>query len=185
MADCDTSCLDYTQILPRVYDPETCSLRTTAQATIITPPAIEVSISHLDDSIKIGDGVSNFVAVNADGSINVRIVQSSHNTPIFDEAAGTITTAAFTQVYSYTSTDSNTRIMNVECTCSTPATFRLKIDGVIKRVQRSSPGQRNVSFQFDENRPLNSASVLSVEANVERLILASYSTFTSLQGYIE
>lgn len=41
----------------------------------------EIVISHLDDSIKIGDGV-DFLAINADGSINANIAAFSAVSPV-------------------------------------------------------------------------------------------------------
>lgn len=54
--------LDQTQIMQRAFDETTDRLRTDAAATIIAG-SLEVVISDVDDSIKIGDGSGNFVAV--------------------------------------------------------------------------------------------------------------------------
>ena len=58
-------------ILRAAYDPASESLRTTAVASFVGG-TVDVSISHLTDSIKIGDGV-DLLAVNTDGSINVNV----------------------------------------------------------------------------------------------------------------
>lgn len=70
--------LDGHQVLQHSFDDATQTLRTTATATIVTPPDIEVNIDHVNDSIKIGDG-TDLMAVNPDGSINT--VTSGPGTP--------------------------------------------------------------------------------------------------------
>lgn len=65
--------LDADQVIQHAFDETTQTLRTTATATVITPPAIEVTISAASgDNIAISDGVDT-LSVNADGSINVVI----------------------------------------------------------------------------------------------------------------
>lgn len=66
-----TKYLNGENILRQVYDADAESLRTTAVATF-SGGSISVSISHLTDSIKIGDG-TDFLAINPDGSINAVI----------------------------------------------------------------------------------------------------------------
>lgn len=56
------------QVLQAAFDDDTQSLRTTAN---FTGGTLEVSIDAADDSIQVGNGTGNFLAVNSDGSINV------------------------------------------------------------------------------------------------------------------
>ena len=155
---------------------------------------VDVNLDSDTDAVRVEDpDTGAHVRVEADGSINANVAVEAedgdsiaigaHPFQIFDEDADTITTANYEQIYSYTSTDDNTRIVVVECTVSTPSSIQLKIDGNVKRIKRSSSLERNVVFEFKEHRPLPSGAVLTVEARVERLILTSYSTFTSLEGY--
>lgn len=65
----DPSKKDGMQVLKYAFDDATGSLRTNAT---LTADGAEVEISHSDDSIKIGDG-TDFLAINADGSINANI----------------------------------------------------------------------------------------------------------------
>lgn len=161
----------------------------------IDAPTIEIDLDPTSDGVHIGDQVTgDLLVVNPDGSINVNtevdasdgdsIAISAHPNQIFDEGGDTITTAIFEEIYSYTSVDNDTRIINVDVSLGTPSLVRLKINGVTKRELRSSPQQRNVEFVFKEHRPLNNGDVLTVEAKVGRLIQTSYSTFTSLEGYL-
>jgi len=57
--------LDFTQILQRVYNESNHTLRTEATATVVGS-AQEVIISHVDDSIRLGDG-TQLVTATADG----------------------------------------------------------------------------------------------------------------------
>jgi hypothetical protein len=63
--------LDPAQILKRLYDDATNRLSTDAEisGSVTIESAQEVVISHVDDSIKIGDG-TDLLAVNTNGSIN-------------------------------------------------------------------------------------------------------------------
>lgn len=79
-----TKYLNGENILRQVYDADAESLRTTAVATF-SSGTISISISHLTDSIKIGDG-TDFLAINPDGSINA-VVSGTMNVEI-DAADG-------------------------------------------------------------------------------------------------
>jgi hypothetical protein len=72
----DRSFLDGFQILQHAYDDATQRLRVDALITANISGAQEIIISHVDDSIKVGDG-TDFLAIDADGSANVRITSSA------------------------------------------------------------------------------------------------------------
>ena len=156
---------------------------------------LDVNLDVDNDGVHIGDlNTGDTLTINPDGSIDANvevdakdgdnIAISSHTTSIFDEAADVIATASFKQIYSYTSSDDDTRITEIECSVSTPSLIRLKVNGTIKRVLRSSPIERNVNFNFTEHLPLDDGDVLTVEAKVERFLFSSYDSFVSLQGYL-
>src|SRR3990172_10746288 len=107
----------------------------------ITAQTIQVNVD-LDgtdgDTIAIVDPDSgNSLEINADGSINANtevdaadgdnIAISAHPFQIFSEVSDSITTPSFEEIFSYTSSNNNTRIIAVECTVSTPSIIRLKI----------------------------------------------------------
>jgi hypothetical protein len=79
-----TSNLSQENILRDVHDPATQSLRTTAQATIIVPGGLEVTISHTNDSIRLGDGVNLVTTTNVSGKqgLDVNIINSAALTNI-------------------------------------------------------------------------------------------------------
>lgn len=156
---------------------------------------ITLDLDPATSGVHIGDlNTGNVLIVNPDGSINTNVeldasdgdnvAVSAHPNQIFDEASDTLTTNLFEQIYTYTSTSNNCKIICVECTAGTPSIFRLKLNGTIIRELRSSPTDRNIVFQFREHRSLSNGDILTVEAKVNRLIQTSYSTFTSLEGYI-
>ncbi len=156
---------------------------------------VDVDLNVDTDGVHIGNpSTGDILLVNSDGSINVNtavdakggdnIAISGHNSPIADEREDFVNNLSYKEIYSFTSSNVNTKIIKVECTCETPATFKLKINGVTKKILKTSSVERNVSFKFDEHRPLPSAQVLTVEAQIDRQFKPSYSTFVSLEGYI-
>ena len=166
----------------------------------ITAQNISVNVD-LDGSDPNGDtvaivgkttGVS--LEIESDGSLNANvevdaadgdnIAISAHPNQIFSQNPDTLTSAAFEEIFTYTSTDNKTRLLHIECTVSTPSRLRVKFNGSIVRELWTSPVERNVRFQFSEHRTLLSGQIISVEAQVERFIHSSYDTFTSMEGYL-
>jgi len=73
------SLLDHSQILKYCFDEVTGRLRTDAMASIVYPPTLEVAIDAENDSIKLGDGLGNFVSLSEiDGkqALNVNVLNS-------------------------------------------------------------------------------------------------------------
>lgn len=156
---------------------------------------LDVALTVPDDGVHIGNpSTGDILLINPDGSINANVkvdakdgdnvAISGHSAPIFAEQANTLTNTSYTQIFTYTSVNANTKIIKLECTCETTTNFRVKIGSTIIKVLRSSPIERNIMFRFDEHRPLLTGNVLSVEAQVERQFFASYDTFVSMEGYI-
>jgi hypothetical protein len=82
-----TSVLDANQVLSHAFDDSTQRLRVDSTATIVGG-SLDVVISDIDDSIKIGDGSGIYLDINADGSINERLHDGSGN-PITSQLNGT------------------------------------------------------------------------------------------------
>lgn len=157
---------------------------------------VSVDLDFVDDGVHIGDrNTGNELKIEPDGSINVNsaidadeddIAISSHPNQIFTENTDTVSTTASTEIFSYTSTSNNTRIMKIECTCDTSALFTAYIDGTSIRAKRSSPLDRNVSFDFLEHRTLSATEELTIEIVVDKITTnAPFNTFVSLEGYIK
>ena len=156
---------------------------------------VNVELDFNNDSVQIGDpNTGATLRVEPDGSINTNteidaadgdnISVSAHPQQVFQEYSDIITTASFEEIFSYTSADNRTRLLNIVSTVSTPSLIQVKINGTIVRQLWTSPLERNAVFKFDEHRPLLSGQTITVEAKVERLIHSTYETFTSLEGYL-
>lgn len=116
--------------------------------------------------------------------LNIR--PSGHANPIFSEASDTVSTTTFEEIFSYTSTDDDTKITFLECSASVFGQYRVKVNGVIKRELYSTGSNPNVVFVFPEPRPLSSGLDITVEFKAARFIngAATHSTFTAMDGYI-
>lgn len=106
------------------------------------------------------------------------------STPIFTESAGTLTSLNYQQIFTFTSTDPDTKVIQVHCTAETTADFQLLLDGNPIMVKRTSPMERNIVFEFKQHRPIPTGSVLTVESRPERMFRGSYETFVSMEGYV-
>jgi hypothetical protein len=134
------------------------------------------------------DAVLNIGSINIDidAKSGDNIAISGHPAPIFSEAANSLTVAGYQQIFSYVSTNANTRIVYINVAISTNANVRVKINGIIKREYRTNAVDRQAEFIFYEHRPLPLGTTISVEAEAEKFLSnnAPYSTFTALEGYI-
>lgn len=100
--------LDQHQIFQRAFDESIDRLRVDAVASI-DPGSMEVVITHVDDSIRIGDG-TDIMAVNADGSINVSAVISSGSKVIITDGTDDLSINA----------DGSINVTNISGTVSLP-----------------------------------------------------------------
>lgn len=60
-------------ILRDVHDPVAQALRTTATASIIIPPNLDVDISHTEDSVRLGDGTSFITSTALAGKVAIDV----------------------------------------------------------------------------------------------------------------
>jgi hypothetical protein len=134
------------------------------------------------------DAVINVDSLNIDidAKDNDNIAISAHPFPIFSEASSSLASAGYQQIFSYVSTNSNTRIVYINVAVATNSNVRVKINGVVKREYRTNAIDRQAEFVFYEHRPLPLGVTISVEAEAEKFLSnnAPYSTFTALEGYI-
>lgn len=64
--------LDYTQVIQQAFDESTNRIKVDAALSVDIPGGLEVAISDIDDSIKIGNGNNGpYLKVNNDGSLNI------------------------------------------------------------------------------------------------------------------
>lgn len=73
----DVTKLDAAQVLTHAYDESTQSLRTTATIDV-SAGQVEVSITHLEDSVRLGDGIGFFTSTvaGAQRALDVSVVGS-------------------------------------------------------------------------------------------------------------
>lgn len=146
MAD---SKLDFTQILPRLYDQDKNHIRVGAEVTASIAGAQEVIISHEDDSIKVGDG-DNFLTVNADGSINVRFSEDDNQIirSFYSEAQG-ISSGTEASVLSYTVPSGKAfYLQRINVAGDNRAEYKVKVNGQTMDRKFTSLLQFNETFDF-------------------------------------
>ncbi len=124
------------------------------------------------------------VQVNVDAEDGDSVSIGAHPSQVRESSPDTITSAVFEEIFSYTSPGSNVRIVHVEATVSTPSLIRVLLNGTTIREKWTSPMERNVDFLFMEHLKLTTGDEVTVEAQVERFLHASYDTFTSIEGYL-
>lgn len=126
--------LDFQQVIKQVFNEAQDRLRVDAVATIITPPDIAVSITDTTDSIRIGNGAGNLLAVNADGSINVNIVSASPLARVAVNTYNEVTSlpiGASTTLVSYTVPVAKVAyLQTVEASGGNVAIYTVNVNGV-------------------------------------------------------
>jgi hypothetical protein len=155
--------LDANQVLTGSYDEANGRIRTSSTITANISGAQEVIISHTDDSIKIGDG-TDFLAVNADGSINVTTTASlpSNQSSLvqYSEASG-VASGIETTVLTYTVPVATTFfLLRASVSGTNIATYRLKINAVTKETKRTWWMRFNEEFDWslEDNKGIELAS---------------------------
>lgn len=144
-----TNLLNQENIIKKVYDPSTESLKTSITQTI-PPGTVVVSIDDTTDSIKIGDGHGHYLAVNPDGSLNVvatvgspgvigsnyyEITSVPNNTP--------------TIIGTFTVGSTNTQLLRVDVSGTNIAEYVLLISSTIQDKKRTYFGSAlNTTFDF-------------------------------------
>jgi hypothetical protein len=149
--------LDFQQVIKQVFNENEDRLRVDAVATIITPPEIAVSISDTEDSIRIGNGAGNLLAVNADGSINVNVITTvlpivAVNT--YNEVT-TLPIGASTTLVSYTvPIGKSSYLQTIEASGGNVAVYSVKINGVtIAKDYCGRAADFTASFKFETGIP--------------------------------
>lgn len=164
-----TTRLDFPQVIKRVYDEDTESLRTNVQA-VISDVTINVDTDASEDSIAVGDPDNgNTLKVNADGSINVitgsvestRIVSSNYN-----EITG-VATGVTSMLCSYIAS-ANDFLQKIEFSGTNIAEFELVINGITQDKKRTYFGSAlNGNFDFNNgiNLPAGQSVIIYVVHN--------------------
>jgi hypothetical protein len=143
--------LDANQVIKRVYDRDTESLRTLSTVGIgdIT---VDIDLDADQDSVSIGNpDNSNTLDINADGSINVNVLNGTGvvTRSTYAEISG-LTTGVTGTVLSYTA-QPNQKLQKIEFSGTNIAEYELVINGVTQDKKRTYFGQSlNGCFVFDD-----------------------------------
>lgn len=159
MALKEDSQYDGSQVLPRVYDNNKGVLK-------VWPT----------------DG-TNGLTVNPDGSINVN-VQGNVGTTLDDIQLNTLPDLSLKTCFSFTAL-ANTFIKRFDITAGSEVLINLKVDGVLKRVARTSPSNRNVTIDFTRELNLSIGQVVELELKLtNNYTQLPIDTAISMEGYI-
>lgn len=105
-------------------------------------------LSHSQDSVKVGDG-TDFLAVNADGSINVVITDSTPGTPINDYDTSAAIAGGASDNHTYTSTG-NFYLTQIEASASGKMKIEVQVNSVTKFVKFNSSSEPNMSITLSQ-----------------------------------
>lgn len=156
-----TTTLNQENIIKKVYDPATETLKVNAIATI-SPGIVEITISDTNDSIKIGDGTGDFLAINPDGSINVNVTQSSGTVKNeYDEVTG-VASGVTTVILNYIA-PSITKLISCDFSGTNIAMYSLYINGILSAKKYTYWCNFNERFDFDGGLVLDPGDIVSIE----------------------
>lgn len=149
----------------------------------VTATATDLDIrdlTHTSDSVKIGDG-SDFLAVNADGSINVKIADSSPGTEVTDYDTTASVAANATDTHTYTSTG-NFYLQQFMATGSGKLKIVVKVNAVTKYVMFNSTANPNMEMSLSQHPLATSGQTVTIErTNLQNQPQDVYSTII---GYL-
>lgn len=137
-------------------------------------------LSHAQDSVKIGDG-TDFLAVNTDGSINVKISDGSPGTEVTDYDTDAALAGGATGTHTYTSTG-NFYLQQIEASGSGKMKIVVKVNAVTKYVMFNSTATPNMSITLAQPILATTGQTVTVErTNRENQAMDVYST---ISGYL-
>lgn len=117
----------------------------------ITVDAVNLDIrdlSHTQDSVKIGDG-TDFLEVNTDGSINVKVLDGSPGVDTNDYNTASAVAANATSTHTFTSTG-NFYLTQIEASSSGKMKIEIKVNAVTKFVQFNSTASPNMTIDIKQ-----------------------------------
>jgi hypothetical protein len=137
-------------------------------------------LSHTADSVKVGDG-TDFLAVNADGSINVRVSNSTPGTSINDYNTVASVAAGASSTHTYTSTG-NFYLEQIEASGSGKLKIEVQVNGATRFVQFNSTSSPNMSITLQQPILATTGQTVTViRTNRDNQAQDVYST---IAGYI-
>lgn len=179
--------LDPRDIIQSVYEHEpTIAIRTMEVDKIGHPYTVSNPFPTL-----ISDG-QDIVSVNADGSINVKILEGAAGTPIVHKESSTITNITETTVATFTATVDNSNIFKLSGEAHTYGIWRIYKNVIntanLEDVIRTSPTVRTALLKLEQPVLLSNTDQIIVTFEAERyrssLLGVSSNTFVRLEGFI-
>ena len=138
-------------------------------------------LTHVSDSIKIGDG-TDFLSINTDGSINVKISDTTPGTPINNYNTVANVAGGATSTHTYTSTG-NFYLTQVESTGSGKMKIEVQVNGTTRFVQFNSTSNPNMTIKLSQPILATTGQTVTViRTNRENQAQDVYST---ILGYNE
>lgn len=161
-----TTTLTQENIIKKVYDPGTETLKVNAIATL-SPGILEITITDQDDSIKVGGGDGNYILPNPDGSVNVNVTSNGRsNKNLFDEI-GSVASGVTSTIISYVA-PANTKIISADFGGDNIAMYSLHVDGILTAKKYSFWGGLNERFNFSSGMSIPTGAVITVEVVHDR-----------------
>lgn len=136
-------------------------------------------LTHASDSVKVGDG-TDFLAINTDGSINVKIVDNSPGTAINDYNTSASLAAAASNTHTYTSTG-DFYLQQIFATGSAKIKIVVSVNSVVKFVGFNSTANPNIAFTFSQ--PLLATTGQTVTVARTNLDNQAQDVYSTICGY--
>lgn len=148
--------LDPGQIIKRSFDGAEDRLRVDAQVTAVIPGPIEVSITDVDDSIRIGGGGPGpYLNVNPDGSLNVVVTSgtpATYATNVNYSEISAVAAAVETTILTYTvPAATTTSIVRADVSGTNIALYAVKVNSAAIAKRRTWWTSFNEKFEFTTN----------------------------------
>lgn len=169
-----SSQLDGQQILQDSYDESEKRIRVDAEVTTIIPGPVEVAIDATADSIKIGNGEGDFLAINPDGSINVNTNSSDTITVV--QPTGTDLHAIIDSGNITIDNAAGVSAVNIQ-----DGGNSITVDGTISVTQGTSPWIENIS-QFGGSNVVTGTG--NSGSGIPRVTISNDSSITNISGTI-
>lgn len=160
---------------------------------------INLQLNGTTDTISVINPVTGVpININPDGSIDVNvnvdaddgddIAISRHQFPfkrreLTSKTKAQLSTVAYTQLFTYTAAQDGLRIRKITAYGDTFGTFRVKVNGIVEDIFRTSNTERNALFEFLEDLDVLNGQAVTVEFRPDRNRLNSYEFFYRMEGY--
>lgn len=138
-------------------------------------------LSHSQDSVKVGDGI-DFLAINSDGSINVKIADISPGTSVNDFNTVASVAGNATSTHTYTSTG-NFYLQQIESSGSGKMKIIVKVNGATKFTRFNSTANTNMSIKLSQ--PIIATVGQTVTIERTNLELFAKDVYSTISGYNE